>query len=133
MCGLGLVGGAAAEPSGLAGLSGDTAASAGDAAALWRGETGVRKRVGLAAVGAGLDGEAGVTLRWGEEEDNGDEDRGEGVTGGWRAAGDTEKLVGVLNLASNSLFTAKLRLKPSDPDGAPNPELAAASEPLASS
>lgn len=45
------------------------------------------------------------------------------------------KLVGVLrlNLASSSLQTATLRLTPSDHGGIPNAELAAASEPLASS
>lgn len=77
----------------------------------------------------------GVALRCGEDEDSGDEDSDEGVPGELRAPGDTEKVVGVLrpNLASNSLHTAKLRLTPSDPVEIPNPEAAAASEPLASS
>lgn len=76
-----------------------------------------------------------MALRCDEDEDNGDEDSDEGVPGEWRAPGDTEKVVGVLspNLASNSLHTAKLRLMPSDPARTPNPEPAAASEPLASS
>lgn len=83
--------------------------------------------------GAGLVGEVGVALRC--DEDNGDEDSDEGVPGEWRAPGDTEKVVGVLrpNLASSSLQTAKLRRTPSDPAATPNPEPAAASEPLASS
>lgn len=141
MCGLGLVGGPVAGLSGLAGLSGDAGTStgdagdAGDAAALQRGETGVCERVGLTAAGAGFVGEVGVALRCDEDEDNGDGDSDGGGPGEWRAPGDTEKVVGVLrlNLASNSLHTAKLRLVPSAPAGTPNPEAPAASEPLASS
>lgn len=82
-------------------------------------------------MGAGLVGEVGVALRCSEDEDSGD-----GVPEERRAPGETEKLVGLLkeNLASSSLHTAKLRLKPSapPPTGGPNTEQAA-SEPLASS
>lgn len=76
-----------------------------------------------------------MALRCDEDEDDGDDDSDEGVPGEWRALGETEKVVGVLrpNLASNSLHTAKLRLMPSDPPRTPSPEVAAASEPLASS
>lgn len=70
-------------PSGLAGLSGDAEASAGDAAALRRGDTGVRERLGLGPVEAGLVGEVDAALRCEEvEEDNGEEDTDEGVPGG---------------------------------------------------
>lgn len=71
---------------------------------------------------------------WCDEDDDAD-DRDEGVPGEWREPGDTEKVVGVLwpNLASNSVHTAKLRLALSGPAGTPNPEPAAASEPLARS
>lgn len=72
---------------------------------------------------------------WCDEDENNCDDEDEGVPGEWRAPGITEKVLGVLspNLASNSLHTAKLRLTPSDPTRTPNPEPAAASEPLASS
>lgn len=137
MCGLGLVGGlmAAAGPSGPAEFSGDTSESAGEVGVPLRGETGVAEQIGLAAVGAGLVGEMGVTLR-SDEEGNGEGDGDGGVPDGLQAPGDAEKAAGVLkpNLASSSVQTAKLRLTPSSPSGVPKPKLAAAtSEPLASS
>lgn len=88
--------------------------------------------MGLTIEGEGLVGEEGVALRCvDEDEDSGEDESDEGVPGTERVPGDTEKVVGVrwLNLASNSLHTAKLRLSPSNPD----PPTAAASEPLASS
>lgn len=78
-----------------------------------------------------------MVLRFERDEVSGDDadETGDGAPAEWRAPGDTEKVVGVLrpNLASNSVHTAKLRLTPSNPDGTPNPEPAATSEPLASS
>lgn len=81
--------------------------------------------MGLTA--AGLVGEVGVALRC--DGDNGeDDDSEEGVPGEGRPPGDTEKVVGLLrlNLASNSLHTAKLLLPPSNETQNP-------SEPFASS
>lgn len=76
----------------------------------------------------GLNGDVGVVLLC----------DGKGVPGEWRGPADIGKVAGVLspNLASNSLHTAKLRLMPSEEaelGSVPNPALAAASEPLASS
>lgn len=130
------MGGAEAVLSGLVVPSGEAGSSAGGGAVTRRGEAGVTERVGLTAEGAGLKaegaglvGEVGMVRRCDEEED--EEDRGmedrddEGVPGGGRAPGDTEKVVGVRrpNRASSSLHTARLRLPPSSPT----------SEPLASS
>lgn len=81
MCGLGLDGAATPVPSGLAGLSGVAAASAGDAAAPRRGDdAGVKERLGLGIEEAGLVGEGGVALRC-EEEGRGEADMEDGVPG----------------------------------------------------
>lgn len=82
-----------------------------------------------------LVGDEGVALQCDKDEDKGDVDRDDCVPGEWRAPDDKDRVLGVLrpNLASNSLHTAKLLLKPSVPDRTPNPEPAAASEPLTSS
>lgn len=129
------MGGAEGAGSLLVVPSGDTRGLVGDAAVTRWGEVGVRERVGLTVKraelkteGAGLVGEVGVVRRCDKEEDeadNGVEDSDEGVPGGGRVPGDTEKVVGVRrpNRASSSLHVARLRLPPSSPT----------SEPLASS
>lgn len=128
MCALGLADGAPAGPSGPAGLSADAALSAGEEAPR-RGDAAACDLLGLTGGGGvGLNGDVGVVLLC----------DGKGVPGGCRGPADIGKAAGVLspNLASNSLHTAKLRLMPSEEaelGSVPNPALAAASEPLASS
>lgn len=131
MCGLGLVVGAAAAPTGLSapgGLSGD-AVTSDDGEALPRRPGGsVCERVGLVAADGGPVGDAGAAgLRRGDVGDGGVRDDGAPACR-WRGAGVTEKAAGVLwwpKRASSSPHAARLRLVPSAPP--------AASEPLASS
>lgn len=128
MCGLGLVGRAQPGPSGPGTLSAEPGLSA-EEGTPWCIDMTAWELLGLTCEGeVGLDEDMSMVLLCDDE----------GVPGECRGPGDIENVVGILspNLASNSLHTAKLRLMLSEevhPDSVPNPALAAASEPLASS